>query len=368
MEFICSKCGKRAPTSTRAYHCVCGGLWKLDFHPPKFDLSQVDKGEWSQHRYWQFMAMEDDSWKEVSLGEGMTPIVHFDDDVLLKLDYCMPTLSFKDRGAATLVAHCKSIGVDHVVEDSSGNAGNAIAAYCSRAGIACEIFVPEGTSAKKIQMIRSHGAKVHIVPGNRDHCADLCRKRVKEEGLYYASHVYNPFFFEGTKTYIYETFEQLRRIPKYILLPVGDGTLFLGVMQGLEHLLESGCIDHMPQIIGVQSEHCDPIYRAVKTQAEEVEEIQPGLTLAEGIAIGKPMRGHEIMDYARKYDVRFVHAPEKEIVGSMAQLTKLGIYCEPTTAANYAGYQEYCRLYGRTHDCLIPMCGSGLKADYSYFL
>lgn len=232
----------------------------------------------------------------------------------------------------------------------------------------CEIFVPEGTSAKKIQMIRSHGAKVHMVPGNRDHCADLCRERVKEEGLYYASHVCNPFFFEGTKTYIYEAFEQLHRIPKYILLPVGNGTLFLGVMKGLEHLLESGCIDLMPQIIGVQSEHCDPVYKAVKAQSEKVEEVKPGPTLAEGIAIGKPRRGHEILGYARKYGVRFVHAPEKEIADSMAQLAKQGIYCEPTTAANYAGYQEYCRLYGRTYDCLIPVCGSGLKSDHSHSL
>lgn len=98
MEFICSKCGKRAPASTRDYHCKCGGLWQLDFHPPKFDLAQVDKEEWSQYRYRKFMAIEDDSWKEVSLGEGMTPIVRLDDDILLKLDYCMPTLSFKDRG------------------------------------------------------------------------------------------------------------------------------------------------------------------------------------------------------------------------------------------------------------------------------
>ena len=68
------------------------------------------------------MALEDDSWKDISLGEGMTPIVRFNEDVLLKMDYFMPTLSFKDRGAAVLVSHCKSIGVDSVVQDSSGNA------------------------------------------------------------------------------------------------------------------------------------------------------------------------------------------------------------------------------------------------------
>ena len=98
---------------------------------------------------------------------------------------------FKDRGAAVLIAHCKAIGVESVVQDSSGNAGNSVAAYCARARIACEIYVPEGTSPKTIDMIRAHGATVHIVPGSRAHCADVCRKQVQKSGKDYASHVYN---------------------------------------------------------------------------------------------------------------------------------------------------------------------------------
>ncbi|VEB26534.1 threonine synthase [Actinobacillus lignieresii] len=176
----------------------------------------------------------------------------------------MPTLSFKDRGAAVLISHCKSIGVESVVQDSSGNAGNSVAAYCAKAGIQCEIFVPEGTSPKKINMIEAHGAKANVIKGSRDHCADVCRAKVENEGVYYANHVYNPFFYEGTKTYIYETFEQLGRIPKHIVVPVGNGTLFIGVIKGLEHLLESGVIDEMPTIIALQSEYCDPLLQAVK--------------------------------------------------------------------------------------------------------
>ena len=126
----------------------------------------------------------------------MTPIIPFRDGVWLKMDYFMPTLSFKDRGAAVLIAHAKSIGVKRVIQDSSGNAGNSVAAYCGRAGIACDIFVPEGTSDKKIRMIEAHGATAHIIPGNRDHCADVCRTTAREEHLYYANHVYNPFFMK----------------------------------------------------------------------------------------------------------------------------------------------------------------------------
>ncbi len=222
MKFICSKCRKTEDVTTRQAKCQCGGLWKLSYQPPKFDLNEIDHSEWSVFRYRKFMALKDESWREISLGEGMTPIVCLDKNVLLKMDYFMPTLSFKDRGAAVLISHCKAIGVDNIVQDSSGNAGNSVAAYAAKAGIQCEIFVPEGTSPKKINMIQAHGAKANVIAGSRDHCADVCRAKVEQEGVYYANHVYNPFFYEGTKTYIYETFEQLGRIPQHIVVPVGN--------------------------------------------------------------------------------------------------------------------------------------------------
>lgn len=364
MEFYCSKCGKREAVSTRKAHCDCGGLWKLDFQPPKFDLAELDHDEWSMFRYRKFMALEDETWRGITLGEGMTPIVPLDENVLLKMDYFMPTLSFKDRGAAVLIAHCKSIGVESVVQDSSGNAGNSVAAYCARAGIKCEIFVKEGTSPKKIDMIRAHGATCTIVPGSRDHCADVCREKVEREGVYYANHVYNPFFYEGTKTYIYEVYEQLHRIPRNIMIPVGNGTLFLGVMHALEELLAANRIEKMPQIIALQTETCDPLLRAAEQGLSEPVNITPEETIAEGIAIGRPMRGNEILAYSKKYGIRFIHAPEGKIMDARTALAAKGIYCEHTTAANYAAYLHYCEEYGSTSDCLITMCGAGLKSDH----
>ncbi|MBR6703930.1 MAG: threonine synthase [Lachnospiraceae bacterium] len=364
MQYICAKCGKKEEVSTRKAHCACGGLWQLDFQPPKFDLSEVDREEWSQFRYRRFMALADESWREVSLGEGMTPVVRLDENVLLKMDYFMPTLSFKDRGAAVLVAHCKAIGVESVAQDSSGNAGNAVAAYCAKAGIRCEIFVPEGTSPKKIDMIRAHGAVCTVVPGSRDHCADVCREKVEKEGVYYANHVYNPFFYEGTKTYLYEVYEQLGRLPQHLVIPVGNGTLFLGVMHALDELLAAGCVDKAPQIIALQSENCDPLLKAAEEGLDAPAAVSPKPTLAEGIAIGKPMRGEEILAYAKKYGVRFIHAPEDEILPARAYLAKKGIYCEHTTAANYAAYLNYVKKVGPAPDCLITMCGAGLKSDH----
>lgn len=64
------------------------------------------------------------------------------------------------------------------------------------------------------------------------------------------------------KAYVYETFEQLGRIPANIVIPVGNGTLFIGAVKALEHLHASGAIERFPNIIALQSEKCDPLYRA----------------------------------------------------------------------------------------------------------
>lgn len=364
MKYICSKCGTKEEVTTRKAKCNCGGLWKLDYNPPKFDLSLIDKNTWNIFRYRAFMPLIDESWRDITLGEGMSPIIQFSEDVLLKMDYFMPTLSFKDRGAAVLISHCKSIGVESVVQDSSGNAGNSVAAYSAKAGIECEIFVPEGTSPKKIDMIKSHNAKVNIVPGSRDDCADVCRSKVEIQEKYYANHVYNPFFYEGTKTYIYEVYEQLNRIPKNIFVPLGNGTLFIGIVKAFEEFLNSGILDKMPNIIAVQSEHCAPFVEAVNNNESTPASITPTPTMAEGIAIGVPMRGDEILEYIYKYNIKMIKAPENRILEARALLAAKGIYCEHTTAATYSAYLKYCELYGKTSDCLIPMCGAGLKSDH----
>jgi len=364
MQFICAKCGRTEPVTTRKSHCDCGGLFDLDFTPPRFDLNLIDRDTWSFFRYRSFLPLSGDSWQKITLGEGMTPIVRFNQDVLLKMDYFMPTLSFKDRGAAVLIAHCQDIGVDQVVQDSSGNAGNSVAAYCGRAGIACEIFVPEGTSDKKIKMIQAHGARLTVVPGSRDHCADVCREKAAREGLYYANHVYNPFFYQGTKTYIYETYEELHRIPENIFIPLGNGTLFLGIIKGLEELLASGCIDHLPQLIAVQSERCAPLAAAAEQKSAHIFPVPMEPTLAEGIAIGVPMRGEEILNYIYQYHIRLITIPEAGILPARELLARQGIYCEHTTAAIYAAYERYCEKYGPTPDSLICMCGAGLKSDH----
>lgn len=87
-------------------------------------------------------------------------------------------------------------------------------------------------------------------------------------------------------------------------------------------------------------------------------------TIAEGIAIGKPMRGREIMAMIKRHNIKVVTAPEDKILECRARIARRGIFCEHTTAANLAAYEHYCELYGPTPDVLMPMCGAGIKSEH----
>ena len=87
-------------------------------------------------------------------------------------------------------------------------------------------------------------------------------------------------------------------------------------------------------------------------------------TLAEGISIGKPMRGEKILALAKKHGIRFVDVPEDGILAARAELARQGFYVEHTTAAHYAALDEIRRQYGPIDDVLITLCGAGLKSDH----
>ena len=134
-KFICSKCSKSVSFETPIFTCECGGLYELEFKPAKFDLNLIDQREFSLFRYREFFSIKNELWRDISLGEGLTKSVKFDASLYLKMDYAMPTLSFKDRGAVILIWFCKTHGIKKILQDSSGNAGNSVAAYAARAGI-----------------------------------------------------------------------------------------------------------------------------------------------------------------------------------------------------------------------------------------
>jgi len=297
----------------------------------------------------------------VSFGEGFTPLlplVFKRRQAFIKLDFSFPTGSFKDRGASVLVSKIKELGIPKVVIDSSGNAGAAVAAYCSRAGIKCEVFVPSGTPAGKLAQIRAYGARLRQIPGTREDTARAVLKSAAR--TYYASHYWNPFFFQGTKTFAYEVCEQLGwQAPDSVVLPCGNGTLVLGAYLGFRDLKSAKIIRHIPRIIAVQAARCAPIYRAFIGRDRFISR-KP--TAAEGIAIAEPLRAASILRAVGETGGAVLAVTENEIKAALRNMAERGFFIEPTAAAAIAGLVRYLKSSEKMETVVSVLTGHGLKS------
>ncbi len=333
------------------------------------------RGLW---RYAAAIPVEPSHAMRLSLGEGATPMISAADpalpDVRLKLEFLSPTGSFKDRGAVVLVASALSRGASALIADSSGNAGSAIAAYAARAGLPCQVFVPAATSAGKRAQIAAYGAELVLVEGDRTATADAARAAVRERGAFYASHVYDPYFLQGTKTFAFEVWEQLGGAPDAVVLPCGNGTLVLGAAIGFQELHAAGLIDRLPALIAVQSAACAPLAQAWSEGTEKPAAIAAERTMAEGIAIPHPARGAEILAAVRSSSGVILTVTEEEIAAAARDLARRGLLVEPTGAVPWAAVlagrgsaPRDAWEWQRTRDLLsgtaiVPLCGSGLKS------
>jgi len=367
-NYICSKCRKKSQISKNVcYKCECGGAFELEKTIKRLPIENLKDRIGSIWRYREVIPVENDN-NIVSLGEGMTPLIQENisgKKVLLKLDYLCSTCSYKDRGASVLVSKMKELGVRTAIEDSSGNAGAAIAAYCAKAGISCGIFCPQDSSKEKLVQISSYGAKVTKIPGSREKTAIAVQKRLKE--CFYASHNWNPYFLEGIKTVFYEVCEQLHwETPDSIIMPVGYGSIILGTAIGIRELKNMGVINKIPRLIAVQSGACSPIYKAFVEGKNEVAPLYNCKhTYAEGIACANPVRGEQILKIVRETDGEIVTVSEKEIIEGVKVLLRKGIYVEPTSAVIIGGLAKSSKVKKEEINVAI-LTGSGLKSTVHY--
>jgi threonine synthase len=298
------------------------------------------------------------------MGEGLTPLEEMElsgQRILVKVDYLFPTGSFKDRGATVLISKARELGIKKVVEDSSGNAGSAIAAYCAKAGVACDIYVPQSTSSEKLVQIQTYGAHLKKIEGSREETARVTREAAKKN--YYASHCWNPYFLQGTKTFAFEVWEQMGwKSPDTLILPVGHGTLLLGAYIGFKELKEAKKVERIPKLVGVQSASCPPLYQAFKEGMTEAVSIEKKETLAEGIAIAEPVRGKQILGAIGETGGKILTVTEKEIMTALREMGRRGHFIEPTSAATVAGLKKYLKQQKRREIVVSSLTGTGLKA------
>lgn len=364
--FYCDKCKQSYSEDSNLWRCNCGAPFSyISSSPVSFPKDRIKVRNKTIWRYYEALPVANQE-KIVTLGEGMTPLVPalFEGQkILFKLDFIFPTGSFKDRGTSFFISKLKEQQIKKVVEDSSGNAGASLAAYCARSGIECEIYVPEYTSAGKVVQIEMYGAKVKRISGSREDTSVAAKQAARN--CYYASHNWNPYFLHGVKTIAFELWEQLGwKIPDNIIVPAGQGSLVLGCQIGFNELKAAGEIKKLPRIFAVQAANCAPLYQAFQKGLAEPVTIQKKETIAEGISSAFPVRGSEVLSAVKNSDGVVIAVKEREIWESLQKVSKLGFYIEPTSAAATAGLSQLINngSIKSTDSTVVILTGFGLKA------
>jgi threonine synthase len=298
------------------------------------------------------------------LGETMTPLTRSQHlQAWLKQDCLFPTGSYKDRGSAVLLSKLSSQNIPEVVEDSSGNAGASIAAYCAAGGIVCNIYVPSLASSAKLAQIRAYGARLVPIAGDRTAVAEAAVEASSR--TFYASHNRHPAFVAGVSTLGFELWEQFAyRGPDAIIVPCGHGSLVLGLARAFQALKLSGSISRVPRIFAIQAAAFPAIADAFAGHLRFPRSTQLGTTVAEGIACRVPVRGAAVLRALRWSRGKAISVGEDEIESALVDLAKRGYYVEPTSAAALAGFRK---LLGSgdvslVEENVVVLTGSGLKA------
>jgi threonine synthase len=363
MIVFCEECNKTVELSPDIWRCDCGGAFE-PIEQNSFDLERIDRTDYSIWRYRKLYGLDFEQ-PTARLGAGWTPLVELAQNghrFAVKLEFIAPTGSFKDRGMALMINTLAHQGVTSVIDDSSGNAGASVAAYAARAGMRADIFVPAHASASKQAQIAVYGAHVLPVPGPRENAKLAAQEAAALNGVY-ASHAYHPAYLLGQQSAAWELWEQLgQQTPDWIVMPCAQGGNLLGYWLGFRRLQAARLIKTMPRLVGVQSVLIDPLVQAFHQGVEDVPAVEPkGTSLAEGIAISKPVRGKMLLRALRENGGLALAVEDTEIVQAQNWLAHQGIWVEPTSATAVAALQRVFEMARPEETIVVSLTGSGLK-------
>jgi threonine synthase len=347
---ICPKCGfKKKLFGMGTFRCpLCGHPLSLEY-----EAYWRPRG-WDMLRYSTMLPFTPHN----TLGEGGTPLVagnYHGVRVWFKLEYLNPTGSFKDRGTVLAVDHAFRLGYKTVVEDTSGNTGISVAAYSSLYGLESIIVMPKYAPRGKKITVRLLGGRV-IEAEDRGEASTLAEK-LSSKKTYHVAHTWNPLYIAGASTISFETYEQ-RGVPDMVIVPVGSGGLFLGIMRGFEKLAQLGLTGKVPRPIIVEGASVAPIYEAITGTKPSGES-----RLADGIMVPNPPRKDEIVEILQRHNGSLIIIDDNDIIAAWKKLFKMGYIVEPTSAAPLAALDKMLRENKviRGARILIPLTGTGFK-------
>jgi len=352
--------------------------YDLDRIAAEVDRDELSRREPTMWRYRELLPVEDDA-NVVSLGEGMTPILHAPrlgerlglSRLYIKDEGQLPTGSFKSRGQSVCISMAKELGCSTVVIPTAGNAGGAIAAYAARAGMGAHVFMPRDTPEVNRKEAVLCGAQVHLVDGLIDDCGRLAREAAAEHGWFDVSTLKEPYRLEGKKTMGLEIAEQLGwRLPDVIVYPTGGGTGLIGMWKAFDELEALGWLEDTkrPRLVAVQSEGCAPIVRAFEAGERFAERFDNAATIASGLRVPAAVADFMILDAVRESKGTAIAVEEARITEWMrltASTEGITIGPEPSACIGAVEGMAASGAIGPDEEVLVLGCGNAQKYPHA---
>lgn len=251
-----------------------------------------------------------------------------------------PTASFKDRGMTVAVSHARAVGAKIVACASTGNTSASLASYAVAAGMPALVLIPEGKiSASKLGQTIAYGAKVVQVEGDFDVALKLLRELADTYDVYLANSV-NPFRPEGQKTIVFEILDDLGwQVPDIIALPGGNLGNTAAFGKALHEAWSVGLIDRVPQVVTVQAEEAAPFAAYFESGFDRYEAVEAE-TVATAIKIGNPASLARARRTIEQTGGIVTAVSDEDLLDAKALIDRIGIGCEPASAASLAGIRK----------------------------
>ncbi len=309
----------------------------------------------------------------VSLGETWTPLVPLPrlqkklggGEILVKDEGRLPTGSFKTRGLAMAVSMAKELGVTKIAMPTNGNAGAALAAYATRAGIESIVLCPDDTPVVNMAEIELQGARLYRVNGLINDCGKIVGSGKQAGGWFDFSTLKEPYRIEGKKTMGLELAEQLGwDVPDVILYPTGGGTGLIGMWKAFNELQAIGWLTRKPRMVAVQATGCAPIVKAWQSGARHAELFPNAHTVAAGIRVPAAIGDFLILDAVRESGGFAIAVDDGAIDAARAEVgTHEGLLLCPEGAATWAAYVKALSegLIRKDERVMLFNCATGLK-------
>lgn len=347
----CSACSKKYDPSFEQHLCTCGKplLAKYDLKRAASTLT-LENLKSRPATLWRYAEiLPNDS--PVTLGEGMTPLVHAKrlgaalglSNLMVKDEGLNPTGSFKARGMAAAVTRAKHLGAKTLAAPTAGNAGGALAAYAAAAGLPSVIVMPADTPSANVMECQAFGATVVKLNGLISDCGKYVAERKEREGWYDVSTLKEPYRIEGKKTMGYELWEQFGgKLPDVIIYPTGGGVGLIGMCKAFDEMQEMGWIGaSRPRMVSVQAAGCAPIVKAWEAHRESSEFFQNAATLASGLRVPGALGDFIILRMLRQTNGTALSVTDEEMLEAGKQLASLeGIFAAPEGAATVAAARK----------------------------